>query len=110
MRLTHKKILAQIVFLSAAFNNLQAAGDCLRTWKYVEDGYLACDFTGEDWGLDAQPLVEGFANSQRLRRSPLSYSSTHTGSPTSLTEKCGHSLIARFRSVRLSRTVPSLPS
>jgi hypothetical protein len=33
--------------ISTTFNNLQDAGDCQSTRKYVEDGYLAGDFTGE---------------------------------------------------------------
>ena len=33
--------------ISRTFNNLQGARDCQRTRKYVEDGCLAGDFTGE---------------------------------------------------------------
>jgi hypothetical protein len=34
-------------FISSKINNLQAAGDCQNTRKYVEDGNLAGGFTGE---------------------------------------------------------------
>ena len=42
---TNRRVKASI---SSTFNNLQAAGDCQSTRKFVEDGDLAGDFAGEE--------------------------------------------------------------